>query len=146
MTLIRLAQSGDLPAILALLRDAGLPHQAPAPGHPEHFLIAAGGGTVLGAIGLESYCHDGLLRSLVVRPESRFTGLGSQLVAAIEDHAHKTGINSLSLLTTTASDFFARNGYEVMLRGEAPAALEGTSKFSTLCPSQAVCMRRKLTH
>ncbi len=145
MTPIRLAQPSDLPAVLALLKEAGLPHQDLAPSRLEHFLIAAGGNTVLRAVGLEPYGRDGLLRSLVVRPASRFTSLGSQLVAAIEDHARKTGINTLYLLTTTGPDFFARRGYATMPRVEAPATVQATAEFTTLCSSHAVCMRRKLT-
>ncbi|RJF95491.1 arsenic resistance N-acetyltransferase ArsN2 [Noviherbaspirillum saxi] len=144
MTPLRLATPDDLPAVLALLKDSGLPYQDVDTNRLNEFLIAAGGQSVLGAVGLERYEDNGLLRSLVVRPESRWTGLGTQLAEAMENHARTTGVRTLYLLTTTATDFFARRGYEVTARSEAPATLQGTTEFSTLCPAQAVCMRRTL--
>lgn len=145
MTPLRLAAPDDLSAVLALLKDSGLPHQDVDSTRLNNFLLAVGGQSVLGVVGLEQYEDNGLLRSLVVRPESRWTGLGVQLAAAMENHARVAGVKTLYLLTTTAADFFARRGYEVTARAEAPAALLSTAEFSTLCPSQAMCMRKTLT-
>jgi amino-acid N-acetyltransferase len=144
MTPFRLATSQDLPAILALVKDAGLPHQDLTPAHVADFLVVAGGSSVLGIVGLERYGENALLRSLAVRPESRFAGLGSQLADAIEEHARRTGVGTLYLLTTTAASFFGRRGYEVIERAAAPSTLQETTEFSSLCPSQATCMRRNL--
>lgn len=141
---IRTARADDLPAVVALLTNAGLPYQDLTPGHLDHFLIAQNGEAVAGIVGLERCGSDALLRSLVVHPESRFTGLGSQLVTAAEDRARRAGTGALYLLTTTAAEFFSRRGYQAMARSAAPAALQNTSEFSSLCPSQAVCMRRTL--
>lgn len=136
--------SEDLPAVLTLLEDAGLPYQDITAAHLSDFLIAGGGRSVLGVVGLERYGENALLRSLAVRPESRLTGLGKQLADGIEEHARRKGVGTLYLLTTTAADFFARRGYEVIERGTAPAVLQKTTEFSSLCPSQAICMRRSL--
>lgn len=144
MTPLRLATSEDLPAILTLLEDAGLPYQDITAAHLGDFLVAIGGRSVLGIVGLERYGENALLRSLVVRPESRFTGLGKQLADAIEEHARRTGVGTLYLLTTTAAEFFSRRGYEVIERRAAPPELQKTTEFSSLCPSQAVCLRRSL--
>lgn len=144
MTPLRKASTQDLPAVLALLEEADLPTQDITSGHLGDFLVAAGGQSILGTIGLERYGENALLRSLVVRQESRFTGLGKQLVDSIEEHAQRTGVRTLYLLTTTAADFFARRGYEVIERSAAPSALQKTAEFSSLCPSQATCMRRDL--
>jgi len=144
MTPLRPATSQDLPAVRALLEDAGLPYQDLAPAHLRDFLVAAGGRSVLGIVGLERYGDNALLRSLVVRPESRFTGLGTQLADAVEEHASRAGVVTLYLLTTTASEFFERRGYEVIERSAAPPAVQKTTEFSSLCPSQAICMRRRL--
>lgn len=144
MTPFRIASSQDLPAVLALLEDAGLPNQDITVEHLSDFLVAAGGQSVLGVVGLERYGENALLRSLVVRPESRFTGLGKQVADAIKEHARRTGVATLYLLTTTAADFFARRGYEVIERSSASVALQETTEFSNLCPSEATCMRRDL--
>ncbi|MFC7513413.1 arsenic resistance N-acetyltransferase ArsN2 [Herbaspirillum sp. GCM10030257] len=134
----------DLPAILALLGEAGLPYQDLTAAHATNFLVAADGHSLLGIVGLERYDENALLRSLAVRPENRFTGLGTQLADAIEDHARRTGVGTLYLLTTTAANFFMRRGYEVIDRATAPSTLLETTEFSSLCPSQATCMRRHL--
>jgi amino-acid N-acetyltransferase len=144
MTPLRLAKPDDLPAVLALLKDSGLPYQDISAMHLNDFLVAVGGQSVLGAVGLERYETNALLRSLVVRPESRWTGLGTQLTGAAEEHARKMGVTTLYLLTTTAADFFTRCGYELIARSDAPPALQATTEFSSLCPSQATCMRRSL--
>jgi hypothetical protein len=52
-----------------------------------------------------------LLRSLVVDPRARTTGIGSQLVAHAEAYARARGMPSIYLLTTTAEAFFAARGY-----------------------------------
>jgi amino-acid N-acetyltransferase len=144
MTPFKLGRPEDLPIVRALLQEAGLPNQDITTEHLSDFLVAAGGQSVLGVVGLERYGENALLRSLVVRPESRFTGLGKQLADTIEEHARRTGVETLYLLTTTAADFFARRGYEVIERRAAPPELQKTTEFSSLCPSQAVCMRRSL--
>lgn len=141
---LRLATPSDLTVVLRLLKDNGLPYQDIDATRLNEFLVAIGGQSILGAVGLERYEDNGLLRSLVVRSESRWTGLGKQLTEAMENHARSTGVKTLYLLTTTAADFFTRRGYEVTARSEAPDSLRGTAEFSTLCPSQAVCMRKTL--
>ncbi|TFW01825.1 GNAT family N-acetyltransferase [Oxalobacteraceae bacterium OM1] len=144
MTPLRQATAADKVAILALLKDSGLPYQDIEETRLNDFLVAEGGQSLLGAVGLEVYGDAALLRSLVVRPESRWTGLGNQLVTAIEEHARQKGVSTVYLLTTTAADYFVRRGYDTMPRSEAPAALQATTEFAGLCPSQAVCMRRRL--
>lgn len=73
--LIRSAAATDLPAVLALLNGAGLPGDVEV--HFSGFLVAEGdSGFVLGAVGVESYGRDALLRSLVITAESDATGLG----------------------------------------------------------------------
>jgi amino-acid N-acetyltransferase len=134
----------DLPAVLSLLEEAGLPNQDLTAAHLTDFKIAAGDRSIHGIVGLERYGERALLRSLVVRPESRSNGLGAQLADAAEEYARRNGVIEIFLLTTTAADFFARRGYEVIPRSEAPSALQETTEFSSLCPSQAICMRRQL--
>lgn len=144
MASIRPATSADLSAVLTLLKDSGLPWQDLTAAHLDGFLLAVDGESVLGTVGLERYGRDALLRSLAVAPVHRGGGVGTQLADAIEQHARRTGTASLHLLTTTATEFFARRGYRPIARAEAPAALQVSTEFSALCPSQAVCMRRNL--
>ena len=66
--LIELAKAGDLAAIAALLREAGLPNADLDAGKLEHFLVLRGADstTVSGAVGFEPHGSAALLRSLVV--------------------------------------------------------------------------------
>jgi amino-acid N-acetyltransferase len=86
----------------------------------------------------------GLLRSLVVDPGSRAAGVGRQLVAELEAHAGRSGIEELWLLTIDADRYFRALGYTVKERGEAPAAIRRTAEFSRLCPGDATLMHKAI--
>ena len=137
------ATRADVPAIAALLRADGLPHEDFA-GHLAHFLVARdAGGAVVGAIGAEVRGSDALLRSLVVKSSARGAGLGSRLVAELERQAENWGVARWWLLTTTAEEFFLARGFRAAARTEAPAAIAATEEFRNLCPSVAVCLTRE---
>jgi len=95
-------------------------------------------------IGLEIYGTEALLRSLVVDPSVRSTGLGSALVECAETHAAQHRVGTLYLLTTTAEAFFARRGYHRIDRAFAPAAIRSTSEFAGLCPASSAFMFKRL--
>lgn len=78
---------GSLPALTALLAEAGLPHSDLAT-HLDHFVVAELDGELVGAGGFES-CGEGmgLLRSFVVRPGQRGRGLGQRLLQAVLNRA-----------------------------------------------------------
>jgi len=44
----------------------------------------------------------------------------------------------------TAERFFACLGDAPLLRGRAPAAIEATTEFSSLCPASSVFMAKRL--
>lgn len=144
MLTVRHAQDDDLLAIAALLKKSGLPFQDIGTGHLADFLVAEQGGIFVGTVGLERFGESALLRSLAVHSEHRGIGLGKQLVAAIEGHASGSGVKTLYLLTMTAADFFGRHGYDVIVRAAAPEALQATPEFASLCPSQAICMSKRV--
>ena len=99
---------------------------------------------LVGMVGLEVYGEVALLRSLAVAPDWRASGLGSALVQHAEGWAAAHGVADVFLLTTTASTFFGKRGYEAAPRDEAPAAIATTSQFSGGCCSSAAFMRRRL--
>jgi amino-acid N-acetyltransferase len=101
-------------------------------------------GKLIGVVGIEAYGSVGLLRSLAVDSDFRKEGYGRALVAHAEAQATELGIQELYLLTMAAAEFFARLGYEVVSRSEAPAAIAKTTQFSGLCPSSATLMCKKL--
>lgn len=141
---IRRATPADLPTAVAWLNDAGLPSADLSPAHLESFLIATMDQQPVGMIGLEGYGDCGLLRSLYVADASRGVGLGGRLVAALEDEAANAGMTALWLLTIDADPFFARHGYAVMSREDAPESVQQSAEFSSLCPGDAVLMRKAL--
>lgn len=137
-------ESSDLDAIRRLLSALQLPHDDLTPSHLEHFLIWRDGSGIEGMVGVELYGDVGLLRSLAVSPEHRNEGAGARLTDEIERYARRQGVNSLYLLTTTAPKYFERRGYHVIERDALPKAIQETEEAARLCPSSAVCMRKRL--
>jgi N-acetylglutamate synthase-like GNAT family acetyltransferase len=138
------AVAADLADIAAQLEQEGLPNKDLAIRPGARFWVARTGDRLLGAIGLETYGSSGLLRSLVVVPEARSTGLGGRLVEALEQAAKSAGLHRLVLLTQTAEAFFAKRGYAVIDRASAPDEVRASTEFRTLCPASATCMSKTL--
>ena len=101
-------------------------------------------GEVLGYAGLERREGAALLRSVVVPPERRRSGIGRRLVEAVLTQAAALGHGEVHLLTMTAAPYFERLGFERIPRARAPAGVAGSAQFTTLCPGSAVLMRRCL--
>ena len=141
---IRPGQASDLAIARSWLDAAGLPTDDLTTAHMQDFLVALIDGQPTGMIGLERLGRVGLLRSLVVDPSSQSKGLGAQLVKALETRAAALGIAELWLLTIDADAYFVELGYARMERTDAPAAVRDTAEFSSLCPGDAVLMRKGL--
>jgi amino-acid N-acetyltransferase len=138
------ARPGDEAQIKALLAGCGLPFEDLTPAHLEHFWVQRDGPRLAGVVGLEVLGSFGLLRSLAVPIGYRGRGLGSQLTGKAENYGRAQGIEAFYLLTTSVLDFFARRGYRRIDREAAPAALQETAEFRSLCPDSAVCMVKYL--
>jgi amino-acid N-acetyltransferase len=129
---------------VALLQAQGLPISDITDEHLEHFFFIGSDGSPSGLVGLEIYGSDALLRSLVVGENARATGLGSALTDHAEQYAASKGVRSIYLLTTTAETFFQRLGYERIERSQAPASIERTREFASLCPASSAFMVKSL--
>jgi len=138
------SQGPSLPAAIALLESARLPTEDLSAAHVEHFFFAGPADAPTGLVGLEIFGEVGLLRSLVVAPASRESGLGSALVNHAEEYARRHGVRVLYLLTTTAESFFAGRGYLRAARESAPESIRSTREFSGLCPASSAFMSRTL--
>jgi amino-acid N-acetyltransferase len=110
----------------------------------EQGVVAVADGVVVGAAAIERYGSDGLLRSVVVDPGLRSTGVGRALVASAEALASGLGIRDLYLLTETAVEWFPRLGYAVLDRATAPDGIAGSWEFRFACVERGVLMRRSL--
>jgi amino-acid N-acetyltransferase len=141
---IRRGRSGDLATAQAWLAAAELPTDDLTENHMGAFLIASTEGKPVGMIGVESFSHIGLLRSLIVDEQHRGSGLGAYLVAALEANAIADGLSELWLLTMDAEQFFARHGYETKQRIDVPITIQYSAEFSMLCPDDAVLMKKNL--
>ena len=144
MTTIRTATDDDLPRILALLTQASLPTEDLADAMAT-FLVDERDGALAGVIGLQRFGQAGLLRSLAVAPAYQGQGIARRLVAALETEARQQDIDVLYLLTQTAERFFTLQAFEALPREQAPAALQASAEFQSLCPASAVCMRKRLS-
>ena len=137
------ASEQDLIAIRALLERSGLPTNDLESARPEFALIRENG-RVIAAGALQRFGSSALLRSVVVAPDRRGSGLGHAIVTELEHIACAARISQLVLLTQTAAEFFARQGYRVIERGTAPQDVRGSEEFRSLCPSSAICMAKSL--
>jgi amino-acid N-acetyltransferase len=142
-TLIRQARSSDERAVRTLLKKADLPCEDVEIGR-QTFLVATREGRIVSTVGVETYGKHGLFRSLAVDEELRGRGLGSELTEEVVEEARSLGIRELYLLTMTAAPFFLKHGFENTERAKAPAALQGTTEFASLCPVSSVCIRKRL--
>ena len=140
---IRPASARDLPSICALLHSAELPTSDLATSRSQ-FLIVLEGRQIVAAGALERFGASALLRSVVVVPELRGSGLGRLLVRELERLAQAAGIGRLILLTLTAKNFFEHQHYEAINRADAPTELQQSEEFRTLCPASATCMAKTL--
>lgn len=133
---------GSLDEVKALLTANGLPVSDLTA--EVHLLGGRLDGRLVGVVGLEACGEVGLLRSLAVETAHRGGGLGSELVAAVEQLASDRGIAGLYLLTTTAEPWFARRGYQRLPREAAPDGIRSTAEFSSICPASSAFMRKPL--
>jgi amino-acid N-acetyltransferase len=132
----------DFSKAIDLLKKNNLPTQD-ITGTTKLFVMLEGN-DVIGVVGLETHDHDGLLRSLCISQSKRKNGLGAELVDFVENYAPTQNVHCLFLLTTTASDFFSKRGYEEINRSKVPQPIQESTEFSTVCPSSAIVMRKRL--
>jgi N-acetylglutamate synthase-like GNAT family acetyltransferase len=143
---IRPATALDVPAIEALLRGADLPTEGLAAivarGAGE-VLVAERDGALVGAAALEAAGDGALLRSVVVREDSRSTGVGRALVTRLLVEADRRRYEGVYLLTTTAGDWFPQFGFTRVERKSVPRGIAETWEFRTGCAETAIAMARR---
>ncbi len=110
----------------------------------DNFFVAIEDNKVIGVIGLEQYDNCGLLRSMVVNNCYRNKNIASRLVNKLEEKAGSLGIESIYLLTETATAYFEKKGYEKISRTEVPKSIQASTEFSSVCPDSAIVMRKSI--
>ena len=144
MAQLHTATESDLAGIRALLEQAGLPTSDLEASKPN-FTVLRKHGVIVAAGALQRFDSSALVRSVVVAADRRGTGLGRLIVQELENIASATRIGRLILLTHTAREFFAYQGYRVIERSEVPQDIQGSEEFRSLCPASATCMIKILT-
>ena len=137
------ATSADLPALLALLGQVGLPEAGLAQ-HLATALVARSAGALIGSAALELYGGTALLRSVAVAPGWRGRGIGRALTDAASALALCHGVRRLVLLTTTAAPWFLAAGWVPLERDMVDAAVRQSIQFTSACPASASVLLRQL--
>ena len=134
------ASADDLQAILNLLSLVQLPHDGVAENLSD-FLVARDESRLIATIGIERHGDTALLRSAAVAPEYQGCGIGSRLTEHLLQRATNDGMERVVLLTTTASNFFARRfGFCETSRTIFDKELTASSEWNLPRCSSAVCM------
>ena len=134
------ATGGDLASIERLLGSLGLPTAGLADQFPGAYAVVIRDGALVGCAGLERYGRVGLLRSVAVAPSAQTEGIGRALVERQLEAGRAWGLDAVYLLTTTASDYFARLGFKDANRETVPPALSACPEFASACPASARCL------
>ena len=135
------ASSDDLQEILDLLSQVQLPHDGVAETVGAFLVARDESSRLIATIGLERHGSTALLRSAAVAPEYQSCGVGSRLTENLLERATKNGVERVVLLTTTASEFFARRfGFCETPRTTFDKELAGSSEWNLPRCSTAVCM------
>jgi amino-acid N-acetyltransferase len=129
----------DLPQVMELLEDGGLPPDG-LEDHLPTLLVARLQGRVVGSAALELYGAAALLRSVAVRRDLRGTGLGSRLTESALRLSRELGATEAYLLTETADLFFPRFGFRSIPRSQVPASVRSSVEFTSACPAGARAM------
>lgn len=138
------AAERDLAFVRQLLEQAGLPTSDLAESKPK-FIVLWDDGRIVAAGALEPFGSSALVRSVVVSGDRRGDGLGRLIVEELEKVARAARIGRLILLTQTAAEFFAHQGYRFIERTGVPQDIRGSAEFRSLCPASAICMMKILS-
>lgn len=78
---------------------------------------------ILGAIGLEKYDHDGLLRTFVIERTLWDKELGTKCMNILLHYARQQGLKRLYLVSTATKQFFTELGFVPIDREKLPPTL-----------------------
>lgn len=126
------------------LRGAGLPTDDLAESGGRFFAYRSLDGETLGFGGFEGTGEHALIRSVVTLPAARSKGLGRNIVPLLLFRAQEAGARQAWLLTTSASGFFTRLGFQTVARANVPEAILATRQAASLCPASASIMTLRI--
>ncbi len=141
---MQIEQLNALMEAIPLLDACGLPTSDLANPRVVIFCVRADD-QVVATAGIETIGPTALLRSVATAPDHRGKSLAIQLIAHAESFAKAGGATSMALLTTTAASFFSKIGYVAIPRAHAPACIQQSTQFQSLCPASANVMLKQLS-
>jgi UDP-N-acetylmuramate: L-alanyl-gamma-D-glutamyl-meso-diaminopimelate ligase len=128
---MRPAQRADMPAVRGLLGQVGLGDEPSRDERYPAFIVLRNERGTVGAVALEVFGDDAILRALAVDLECRGAGYGWMLADMAVSQARYRGVRRIYLLTETASDFFAAKfGFRVVDRSTVSAEVAGSETFA----------------
>lgn len=136
------ASGGDVDDLKPLLAASLLPTSDVVGMPHQRFILVRQEGRVLACAGLQVAGQDGLVRSMAVHWTRRNAGLGTRLHQRLLFDAVLAGVKTLWVVTATAEDFFARQGYRRVTAAEVPAGLRTSAEFTAFAPGGGTVMRR----
>ena len=101
-------------------------------------------GDTVGYGGFERHGDAALLRSIVVLPAYRGSGIGRNLMLLLMRRAFDAGAQQGYALTTDADDWLEKLGFKRLDRAQAPEEILRTRQATQLCPSHARIWSRSL--
>src|SRR5579862_1636268 len=146
MVTIRAGTPRDRARVRKFLEAANLPTED-LDEATSHFVVATtqDGQDLVGTGAFQPFGGVALLRSVAVVPRLRRSGVGRKILAELEGLAREARVRDLVLLTTTAQEFFERLEFGVIDRHSAPAEVQRSAQFRSLCPASATCMSKCLS-
>jgi len=137
--------SASDPRLAKFLRDIGLPTDDLRQSAGAFFSYRTLSGKLVGYAGFELYGENALLRSLAVKEEARGHGIGRNIALLLMGRALDRGALNAWLLTTSAAAYFERIGFKARERADAPSAILGSTQATSLCPSTAALLSRRIS-
>ncbi len=140
---IRKATQNDYMAIIHLLLSNQLPSLDIHSLNIELF-VGLHHQEIIATLGIEKYDDVALVRSFCVQEAFRSQRIGEAMLQYLFQHCQYENIQSLYLLTTTAENYFKRYGFKTIERATVPVVIQQTKEYSSLCPSSAIMMSKKI--
>jgi amino-acid N-acetyltransferase len=137
------ARAEDLDDILRLLAKQRLPYEGLRE-HLETTLVARRDQRIVGSAALELYPDGALLRSVAVATDLQGQHVGRQLTDAAIQLARDRHVSEVYLLTDTAAEYFLKFGFERIARAAVPPGVQTSIEFTSVCPSSAAVMWKRL--
>lgn len=124
MIIIRSMVDNDVTTVKQLLSKANLSCDHLQAGQQHYFVLENPQlQFILGAIGLEKYDHDGLLRTFVMERTLWNQELGKKCMNLLLNYARDQGLKRLYLVTTVTQPFFTELGFVPIDLKELPSSL-----------------------